>query len=136
MDFYQGVVFLLAKFDKSSPSVNRDREIVKATWLWGNDVNTSWTGVLLRFIVCPNLMFLVSPWLDIYIYIYIYIYFQTGHFTTLGKLKLILLVYFYKLWTCHSYYTEFGQDIRPQKKSLPSLFDKKPCIGSSTSHFQ
>ena len=40
MDFYQGVVFLLAKFDKSSPSVNRDREIVKVTWLWGNDVNT------------------------------------------------------------------------------------------------
>ena len=38
MDFYQGVVFLLAKFDKSSPSVNRDREIVKVTWLWGNDV--------------------------------------------------------------------------------------------------
>ena len=31
MDFYQGVVFLLAKFDKSSPSVNRDREIVKVT---------------------------------------------------------------------------------------------------------
>ena len=32
-------------------------------------------------------------------------------FLTLGKLKLALLVYFYRLWAGHSYFAVFGQDV-------------------------
>ena len=38
-------LFLLPKFDNSSPFVNRDQEIVKVTGLWVNDNSTSWGGV-------------------------------------------------------------------------------------------
>ena len=39
--------------------------------IWGNDATTSCGGVLngnfwMRFTYCPNLMFLASPWLEIY----------------------------------------------------------------------
>ena len=60
-------LFLLLKFDHSSPSVTRDKRFVKVTWLWGNDVTTSlgrglnWT-LSMRFAWCPNLL-LTSPWL-------------------------------------------------------------------------
>ena len=41
------------------------------TWLWTNDVTTSWGRVLngtlwMRFPCCSNLTFLASPWLQIY----------------------------------------------------------------------
>ena len=36
-------------------------------------------------------------------------------FLTLGKSKLTLLVCFYRLWTAHSYFTEFGLIVALQK---------------------
>ena len=36
-------------------------------------------------------------------------------FLTLGKSKLTLLVCFYRLWTAHSYFTEFGLIVTLQK---------------------
>ena len=45
MDFYIKELFLLLTFDNSSPSINRDKEIVKVTLLWDNDVSTSLGGV-------------------------------------------------------------------------------------------
>ena len=40
-------------------------------WLWVNDITTTWRGVpngtlSIMFTCCPNLMFLASPWLEIY----------------------------------------------------------------------
>ena len=43
---------------------------------------------------------------------------------TLGKSKLTLLVYFYWHWAGHSYFTEFGQDIRSWE-TIQTLSDKK-----------
>ena len=63
--------------------------------------------------------------------------FQTGHFAdleqfkfdnhllTLGKSKLIPLLYFNKIWAGDSYFNEFGQDVEPQKTIQTSMFDKK-----------
>ena len=37
----------------------------------------------------------------------------TVNFLTLGKSRLTLAVHFYCLCTGHSYFAEFGQDVRP-----------------------
>ena len=55
-------LFLLAKFDNSSHSVIRDKQICQS------HVITSWSRVpngtlSMRFTCCPNLIFLASPWL-------------------------------------------------------------------------
>ena len=42
MNFYQGVVFLL--LDNSSP-LEIIKRFVEITWLWGDDIITSWVGV-------------------------------------------------------------------------------------------
>ena len=76
--------------------VTRDKEIVKVTWLWGNDTSTSWSGVpngtlWMRFTCCPNLMFLVSSWLERNKE------FQTNHFADFEHFKI------------DSHFTLFGQ---------------------------
>ena len=68
-------LFLLLKFDNSS----------SARWLWANESTTAWSGVpngtLSMFIWCPNLMFLASLWLEIYMD------FQTIHFADFKQFK-------------------------------------------------
>ena len=91
-------------------------------WLWANDITASWGGVpnvtlSMMFICCPNLMFLASPWLEIYIF---------------------SIWSFYWLWAVQFdiYFANFGQI---KIDTTCSTFDKKfqePRIGSSTSHFQ
>ena len=64
-------LFLLPKFNNSSPFATRDKEICQSHMIMSNVVTTSlgrglnwilWMG----FTWCPNLMFLVSPELEIY----------------------------------------------------------------------
>ena len=43
-DFYQGI-FLWRKFDNSSPSVTRDKEISQSHMISDKDVTTSWGTV-------------------------------------------------------------------------------------------
>ena len=64
---YRRVAFLF-KFDNSSSSVTRDKEIYQVKW--ANDITTTWgrvpNGTLsMMFIWCPNLMFLALPWLEL-----------------------------------------------------------------------
>ena len=94
---------------------------------------------------CPNLVFLASLWLKIYIYIF----FQTGYFSDIEQFKINI------------YFANFGQvrsnlmcfllltfdrsqlftELCYKKQSKASLFDKNSetmhtCIGSGTSYFQ
>ena len=65
-------LFLLSKFDNSSHSAARDKGICQSYVIMRyNDVTTSWcrapNGTLwIRFTCCPNLMFLASPWVEIF----------------------------------------------------------------------
>ena len=56
-----------------------------AMWLWANDITTAWGGVpnatlSMMFACCPSLMFLASPWLEIY-------RFQIDHFADFEQFK-------------------------------------------------
>ena len=102
INFYQGVV-LLPKFDNSSPY-----NFVKVTWLWGNDVTNFWdrvpNGTLwMRFTSCPSLIFLASPWLEIY--------------------RFSNWLYCW-LWADHSYLISLSMMLGHKKQSKPSPFDK------------
>ena len=79
---------------------------VKVTWLRGNNVTTSWEGVLsetlwVSFTCCPNLMFLASLWLEKYRFsnwsiCWLWAVHNWYSFLlTLGKSKCILLFHFY-----------------------------------------
>ena len=63
---------LLSKFDSSSPKFDNSSEIKRfVTWLWANDITTTWGGVAngtlsMMLICCPNSMFLASSWQEIY----------------------------------------------------------------------
>ena len=79
-------LLLLPKFDNSSSSVTSDK-------VWAIGITTTWgrvpNGTLsMMFIWCPNLMFLASPWLEIY-------RFQTkiwSFLLTLSNSKLIFIL--------------------------------------------
>ena len=114
-------------------------------WLWAIVITTAWGGVpngtlSMMFTCCSNLMFLASPWLEIYS-------FQTGHFADFEQFKVdiqfanfgqvridpicsLLLdldrsQLFYWVWVRHA------------TKNNPIKI-QEPCIssGSGTSYFQ
>ena len=134
MDFYQGKSCYYQNLITVAPVIR----FVKVAWIWGNDISTSWGRVpnrtlWIRFTCLPNLMFLASLWLETGdIQMFKLVIFLTlkidSHFTTFD---------FYWLWAGHTYFTEFGQDVTPQKTIKTS--DKKnqePSIGSGTRHFE
>ena len=97
------------------------KRFVKITWLWGNDVTNSWSkipnGTLwMRFTCFPNLMFLTTPWLEMYKS-------SNWSFCWLWAIQnwVILLALgsrywpylFLLLWAGHSYFNDFGQETRP-----------------------
>ena len=60
------------------------------------------------FIWCPNLMFLASVTGDFY-------------FANFGQVKIDPIWPFILLWTGHSYFTEFGEDMpRKTSQTLPA----------------
>ena len=73
--------------------------------------------IILQSLSSPKLIFILLP---------------------LGKSKFILLVLSFWLWTGHSYFSEVGKYIRPQKTiqtHTVRLKNQKPPLGSGTSHF-
>ena len=54
------------------------------------------------------------------------------HSANFGQVKTDPIFFFYWLWTVHSYFAVFGQDM-PQK-TIQKI--QEPCIGSGTGHFQ
>ena len=65
------VQFLYTKCIQSFRVWLEIKRFFKVTLIWSNDVNTSWGRVpnatfWMRFTCCQYLMFLASPWLDIY----------------------------------------------------------------------
>ena len=117
--------------------------------IWGNDVTTSCVGVLngtfwMRFTYCPNLMFLASPWLEIY-------RFSDWSFCWLWAVQnwVIFLLWASQNWPYLFIFTDFrqitvfllslGKMLGHKKQFKPSPFDKKfnnHTIGFGTSHFQ
>ena len=98
----------------------------------------------MRFTCYPNLMFLASPWLEIYKFSnwwsFCWLWAKLKVILlTLKKSKFTLCVYFNQLWASHSYLIEFGQDITPQKiiQTL-SVWQKiqEPPTRPDTSHLQ
>ena len=115
------VLFLLPKFANISPSVNRHKKICQVTWLWGDDVTSSWVGVpietlRIRFTCCPNLMFPSSSWLEVYRFSHwSYCYFEKfkidSRFDGFGQVKIVPT---HSLWLAlgrsqfYSYFNELG----------------------------
>ena len=101
-------------------SVTRDKRFVKVTWLWGNDVTTSWVGVpnrmlWMRFNCCPNLVFLASPWLELYrssnwSFCWLRAV-QNCYFCWLWVSQRWLYSFLFTVWAGHSYFTELRQDV-------------------------
>ena len=103
-------------------------------WLWANDITTIWgvpNGTLsMMFTCCPNLMFLASPWLEIYRFSnWSFWYFEQFkvdiHFANFGQVFLTLDMsqLFYWVW------------VRHVAKNNPIKI-QEPRIGSGTSYFQ
>ena len=90
----------------------------------------------MMFTYCPNLMFLASLWLEIDFQICHIADFEQFrvdiHFANFGQVKTDPICSFLLLWTGHSYFTVFRQDIT--QKTIQKI--QEPCIGSSRSHFQ
>ena len=104
-------LYLLPKFDDSSPSVTQDKEIC--------DITTSWSGLpngtlSMIFTYCPNLMFLASLWLEIYRFCSLKLIFIL---LTLGRSKLTLSFLFYWLWMGHSYFIDLGKTYHEKPKN-------------------
>ena len=63
--------FYCTNLMKVAPLQLEIKSFVKVKWLWGNGITTSlgwglnWT-LSMRFTWCPNLMFLASPWFEMY----------------------------------------------------------------------
>ena len=93
-------------------------------------------------------MFLASPWLETYIFsnwsICSFKQFKIdGHFANFGKVKIDSTHLLSLLWADNIYFTELGQDVKPQKNNpnpiqTLSVWQKfqEPPEGSDTSHFQ
>ena len=112
-----------------------------------SDFTASWgrvpNGTLyMRFTCCPNLKFLPISWLEIYIFSnwsFCWLWAVQNWESLNGQVKIHSIYPFYWLWASHSCFSEFGQDVRPQKTiQTLSTWQKiqEPCIGSGTSHFQ
>ena len=84
MGFYEGVVFTAQIWHQELMSLEIKR-FVKFTWIGGNEVSFSWSGVpkrilWMRFTCCPNLMFLAFHFATFI--------FQTGHFANFEQFKI------------------------------------------------
>ena len=105
------IKFIIVTWSKgnvvTTPSGNVSYRLLR--WLWANDITTAWDGapngtLSMMFIWCPNLMFLASPWLEIYID------FQTSHFADFEQFKVDI------------YFANFGQvKIHPLRSFLLTL---------------
>ena len=103
-------------------------------WLWSNVITTTWgvpNGTLsMMFTCCPNLMFLASPWLEIYS-------FQTGHFADFERFKVD--IHFAKYWASQNWpylfsFIDFGQVVVILLNLSKTCHKKQSNKNSRTTH--
>ena len=129
-------LLLLPKFDNNSSPVTRDKKICQSHMImrWWHQCllrrSAQWNHLNEFYLLSKFDVSSFSMTGDVYIYIFKLVILQTLSSSklifillTLGKWKLTLLVHSYWYWAGHSYFTEFGQDIRPQK-TIETLSDK------------
>ena len=113
------------------------------TRLWANDITTAWRGVPnetlpIMFTSCPNLMFLASPWLEIYRFSnWSFWYFEQFkvdiHFANFGQVRIDPICFlFLTLDMSQLFYWVW---VRHVAKNNPIKI-QEPRIGSGTSYFQ
>ena len=125
--------FLLPKFDNSSPSATRDREICQSIVIMRYDVTSflgrrlNWT-LWMRLTWCPNLLFLASPRLERY-------RFSNRSFWAVQSVKLFCWLWLSQNWPYSLILVMLGKSqfillslgkmLDCEKQSKPPLLDKK-----------
>ena len=108
------------------------QRFVKVTWLWGNDIITSW-GRVPNEILWIRFPCLVSSWLDIYrfsnwSFCRLWPVQNWSKFCYLGNSKLTLLFHFHcfrQVTVILQVLLSLGKTLGSKKQSKPWLFDKK-----------
>ena len=102
-------------------------------WLWANDITTAWGGVpngtlSMMFTCCPNLIFLASPWLELYRFSnWSFCYFEEFkvdvYYANFGQVKTDYSLIFTNFGQVTLILLSLGKTCR-EKQCKPSQFDK------------